>query len=171
MTFSTEEQLESFIYDNRNKIHERGLPKFYAHTIRQFRLSDKKIIDLFTFEIIEDVLYFRIIELKKDFIGLDAIIQILGYCGNIKALTEFHFTDVRYEMLLIGTTINPLVICSADLLTPHLNIFLYDFTYEGIFFDKVIHKKRDFNYSETFCLSLVDIAENEIFAELESKLK
>ena len=79
MTALSEEQLETFIYDYRDRIHEKGFPKFYEHTVRQFALPNKKIIDLLTWEIKDNTLSLRIIELKKDFVLNDSIIQIMGY--------------------------------------------------------------------------------------------
>lgn len=150
MTFITEEQLESFIYENRNRIHEKGLPKFYEHTIRQFVLPNKKKIDLFSFEIKEDVFYCRIFELKKEQVWIDAIAQVLGYGAFVSVLTQMAFTEVKIELILIGSNATEMVLASLPFI-PQLSIYNYSFGYDGILFEKKDSGLWVHSSMENFC--------------------
>ncbi len=161
MTFLTEEQLESFIYDNRDKIHEKGLPKFYQNTIRQFRLPNNKIIDLFTYEVKDNVLYFRVIELKKELVWVDTITQALGYTAFVNVLTDFCFTEVRPEFILVGSQINNLALACTHFLDKFLSIYDYQLKYEGILFSKKEYQQCIHKNSYDFCNLLK--TENSIY--------
>jgi hypothetical protein len=147
MKFLTEDQLEELIYEYRNDIHERGLPKFYTNTIRQFVLPNKKVIDLFTYEIIDNELYFRIIELKKDFIWVDAFIQIIGYFATVKALSDTKFSNIHYDLVLAGEGINVIPLAVLNLFHGNVKVYTYDLTYEGIRFTEQIYEPKESNKS------------------------
>jgi len=151
VTFLTEEQLEDYIYFNRDKVHERGFPKFYKNTIRQFRLPNKKIIDLFTFEVDEstNTFYFRVIELKKDFAGIEAISQVLLYMSIVRLYTYNLYANVIGDYVLIGQTLPYISLVATQYLQPHFSLFSYIFDFDGVKFitqpyaPKEIHKDAD----------------------------
>src|SRR5579871_3922858 len=99
-----EKTLEDIIYDHKEIIHERGFSKFYKNTERQFRLPNGQIIDLFTFEIMDDILYFKIIELKRLELNLSSIWQIYSYFQFIWEQCVNRYKDVKYELILAGRT-------------------------------------------------------------------
>lgn len=150
MTLFTEEQLESLIFDNKDKVHEKGLPKFYKHTIRQFILPSKKIIDLFTFEVRDDVLYFRIIELKRDMIFNDSFMQILGYYSTVMRCLGKSFLSVRFDLVLVGYEINSSCSVLSDLMKDYLSVYMYNFDYTGMSFVKHIHDMTDWKEEDSF---------------------
>jgi hypothetical protein len=73
-----EKTLEDIIMSNLDKMPSKGLDVFYKNTVNQIPF-DTKIADIFTWEEIDDVLYCRIIELKKDCVDEAAIWQIFNY--------------------------------------------------------------------------------------------
>lgn len=65
-----ETDIEQIIFDNRNDLHNRGFIKFLKNTNRQHRLPSGKIIDLITFQVDDDAIRFKVIELKRGEINI-----------------------------------------------------------------------------------------------------
>lgn len=130
----SEKSLETMMFENRKEIHERGFDRFYENVIRQFRLPNGGIIDLFTFEIENNELKFRIIELKKGCIDSAAYWQIFGYFIEVASKTEHDFEKVTYELVLVGESlteeIETMVMVGTD-----LAIYTYSFGYDGLVFN------------------------------------
>lgn len=158
MRFLLEEQLEQFIIDYKDNIHEKGLPKFYKHTIRQVALPSEKIVDILTYEIVDDTLNFRIIELKKEAVYTDAIIQVMNYFATIGLATNNTFSKVNADMILIGGDISSSTLFLSKYIK-NMGIYKYELGLNGITFKKqsiLDLKFRKHSKGENWCNSLAN---------------
>lgn len=74
-----ENDLEAIIFQNRNALHTRGLPPFHSKICRQFTLPSGKRMDIFSFEIRNNELYFSVWELKKS-----TAMRFVKHCPTIR---------------------------------------------------------------------------------------
>lgn len=105
-----EKTIESWIYNNPQKCVEKGFPKFYKNIQNQYRLPSSKRIDIFTWEVREDALFFKIIELKRGEYGTSALSQAAEYLFEVLVQCLGHFSEIKYEIVLVGTEMD----CSLD---------------------------------------------------------
>lgn len=140
----SEKNLETMIFKNRHTIHERGFIKFYANTERQFRLPNGLIIDIFTYEVIDDVLFFKIIELKVTAMTPDAIFQLIRYFSFLHVYTQDQFKNVKWELILVGCDHTE---HSLDIMGLGIKISFYEFEFgfNGLFFKREPCEELDFN--------------------------
>jgi len=131
-----EKTVEDIMFENKHIIHERGFENFYEHTIRQFILPSGKIIDLFTYEIKNKILHFKIIELKRDSITEGSIFQIGRYILELIELTRGLFEKIEYKLIIVGSTINEPAIIILDL-GIKIDFYIYKYEYDGINFKKL----------------------------------
>lgn len=105
-----EKNLEDIIFETDNKkLFERGLPIF-GKKLRQVNLGSYGIADLICFERSKDQIIVTVIELKKDCVNLDALIQALRYVEGIKnyfRLRKFYKkSNIKYVIRLCGSKIS-----------------------------------------------------------------
>lgn len=131
----SEKSLETMIYEYRETIFERGFVHFYKNTERQFRLPCNFIIDLFTYEVKDNVLYYKIIELKKAELTMEAVFQIVQYFLWIWEYTENQYERVEWELILVGDDMDAEVWYLTHL-EPRISFYEYKFGYDGLFFNK-----------------------------------
>ncbi len=97
-----EKTLEDIIMENKEIISSKGFPQLYKRTIRQLRLPKGGIIDIFSYEIRNGVLYGKIFELKRQEMTVDSYKQICSYHYELLMNTLSHFTEVNIELYLVG---------------------------------------------------------------------
>ena|ERR1700760_201336 len=108
-----ETTLEQIIFTHKDNIHEYGLPKLFKNTERQFRLPSGKIIDLFSFEIKENIVHCLIFELKKENIDESTLIQAYNYSFELSALLDKKFFGWDAKIILIGEQVKPMPILNG----------------------------------------------------------
>lgn len=131
----SEKELETMIMDNVNIMPDRGLPEFYSNTERQVKIPLSGIADIITWEFIDNILYARIIELKRDEISVTTLIQALDYhlcVGFMGLLCE----KVQLEIVLIGRLIKEDIKQLLGLGIPNLKLYRYDFNFNGLYFTR-----------------------------------
>lgn len=119
-----EKTLEQIIYENRKVISEKGLPVFYENAKRQFCLPSGKIVDIFTWELDNGCLKFRIIELKREDIDDAAYWQILKYVNEFVNHIFGMFKKIEYSCVLIGSGLST-TIASASIFPSELKLYQY----------------------------------------------
>ncbi len=131
----SEHDLEQLIYDQRFTIHERGFPRFYANTKRQFRLPNGKVIDIFTWEVVDDCLRYKIIELKKDWLTGRSLAQLANYYVWIKTFLTGNFRKIEPELILVGYSSDANLL---DLVEMGIKVSTYHYNWneDGLTFQK-----------------------------------
>ena len=131
-----EKDLEDIIFENKNKIHERGLPVLYEELERQRDIKGKRI-DLFNYECVgDDSINFTIFELKKDKIDFNAYAQIVQYFFEECVFFKKHKKILKANLVLIGKDFDESVLLSC-ILSDIIDIYVYKYDYDGIRFQKV----------------------------------
>lgn len=127
-----EKTLEEIVFDKRETIHEKGLDIFYKHAERQVCLRGKRI-DILTWEIVDNVIFARIIEFKREKLNEAALFQAAEYYIDFILCTMSNFKDYKVEIVLIGTESCK----NIGLITPLTNlikVYEYHFGFDGISF-------------------------------------
>lgn len=128
-----ERTLEDIVFERRDNVHEKGLPIFYKNAARQVRLRCGKVMDIFTWEINENILTARIIEFKREEIKEAAYWQALDYFMELWADTLSHFDNYNVEIILIGTKISEKV--EIAMMTSNMvRAFTYEYGFDGVEF-------------------------------------
>jgi hypothetical protein len=101
-------------------------------------------MDLFTYEVVDDILYFKIIELKIGPIDADAIFQIIRYFTFMHMYTQDQFKDVKWELILVGSDHTTY---SLDISGIGVKISFYEFSFgfDGLFFKNGDYGELKFN--------------------------
>jgi len=140
-----EKTLEQIIMSNLDKMPSKGLDIFYKNTVNQIAFNTN-IADIFTWEEIDDVLYCRIIELKKEHVDLNAFKQIFNYKYDLFIFIHknyMHIKDIKIELILIGCTFKD----DLDLISAYVGLRLYEYTY-GI--DGIVFKEKEQWFCDDF---------------------
>lgn len=141
-----EKNLEDIIFETDNeKLQERGLD-INGRKFRQLRLSHYGISDLVTVCRHGQNLHIEIIELKKDLITTDTLIQSLRYLAGIKNfLRKRKFRNkVFYTIKLCGKSIQNLrdlsLLCSNMSATNSeiewIQLITYSYDFNGLKFEE-----------------------------------
>jgi len=131
-----EKDLEDIIFENKDKIHERGLPILYEELERQYQVNGK-YIDLFNYECGDDnSINFTIFELKKGRIDFNAYTQIVNYFFDQCLFTKKHKNIFKVNLILIGSSFDESVLLSC-ILSDIIDIYIYKYDYDGIRFERV----------------------------------
>ena len=131
-----EKTLEDIIFENKDVISERGFPSLYKNTERQYQINSKRI-DLFSYEEVDNVFYFKIFELKRDVVHPDAFHQIADYFWQIGvSLKDKGYTDCKYELYLIGNDFHS-DLFNYCFISEFLHLYQYKYDYDGIKFEKM----------------------------------
>ena len=128
-----EKTLEEIIFEKIEMVADKGLNIFYKNTVRQLKV-DKYIFDMFTWEIKDDILFCRIIELKKEGLNREHLNQVLSYTYGFYGICLGFFKKVELEAILIGTKIIDPCITHTQSISNILRIFEYYYGFDGIFF-------------------------------------
>lgn len=137
MTAATERQLEDLMFEHADELHERGFIKFHKHIRRQVTLPSGLIIDLISFEVIDNALKFKLIELKRDVINWDALVQLNNYFTEIADCIFNHFDVVEWELILVGSDIDVRFSALSESLSKHVKMYLYSIGFNGISFAEI----------------------------------
>ena len=137
-----EKTLESIIFENKDNIWEKGFPILYKNTERQYQIDSRRI-DLFSYEEIDDVFYFKIFELKRGVIDNKALLQISDYYFRILMKNKGVYKDYKYDLYLIGNNYDNDVL-STCLLSEFLHFYTYKYDYSGIKFEKMSKTHSEF---------------------------
>ena len=147
-----EKDLEDIIWESDNqKLSERGLP-INGKLIRQLNISGYGVADLVEWQIIKKpyvgrVLEVTIYELKKDKIGIFALMQSISYARGIQRYLWCKLDNLEFiiNIVLIGSSIDksgsfcyfPDLICNDNSYGSLGNIsyYTYDYKIDGIYFD------------------------------------
>lgn len=129
-----EKDLEDIMVEYHRKLKVRGFEDFYEHIERQFYLPSGKKIDIITWEIKGDVLYAKIIELKKDSTNEAALFQGLGYMQEFCECTAEEFSDLKVDLILVGTNIYNSVSNFLSVNPKNLKLYEYEYSFDGIKF-------------------------------------
>lgn len=143
-----ENDLEAIIFQNRNALHTRGLPPFHSKICRQFTLPSGKRMDIFSFEIRNNELYFSVWELKKEQINSDALCQALSYHKEIKSIVGNDFKKIHGQILLIGKSFGYLPL--IDYLEVDIRVYTYAYGADGISFNAEQSSLVSYPYSQKF---------------------
>ena len=140
-----EQNLETIVYENQKECVKRGFPEFYENVKRQVRLPTGKIMDIFSFEIRNEIMFCKIFELKKEEISLNTIFQVVNYGYDLYASVGKYSKDAQIELYCVG---NELAGEILYLLAWGINITMVTYSYnvDGIGFE--VFKKNGFPYSE-----------------------
>ena len=131
-----EKDLEDIIMENLDKIESRGFPKLYKNTERQVYLPNNGgKIDILSWEIVDNVFYGKIIELKKDSLSLSALIQAADYHLQILLSLIGNFDNSNVEVILIGSDYDD-DLDNIVLLSNFLTTYRYHYNWDGIYFKK-----------------------------------
>jgi len=129
-----EKNLEDIIFENKELLSDRGLVNiFYKNTKRQVIMPFGRKIDMLTWGIVDDVIYARIIELKKDCVGYNALYQSVQCYIDFIATISGYFKDYKIEIVLIGDCVSGDIKdigCTSDL----FRFFDYTYKLDGIYF-------------------------------------
>lgn len=139
-----EKNLEDIIFETDNKkLFERGLPIF-GKKLRQVRIGNYGIADIISVKRCGQFLIIDIIELKKDNITIDTLIQSLRYLKGIKHYLRHRGfeKEVRFSIKLCGSSVSNIkelcLLCSA--ITSNniefVSLYTYDFKLEGMYFNE-----------------------------------
>jgi hypothetical protein len=129
-----EKTLEDIIFDNREYIHEKGLPRFKNQAFRQFFLPSGRKIDIITFDLLHGSLDVHIYELKKEYIDAAAICQAYNYLHEFMGLTAGNFESYNVKVIMIGKKYEPVSL--LDGLKADIDVYTYDYGMNGIEFQK-----------------------------------
>lgn len=148
-----EKTLEDIVYENRHRVHLDGLQKFKKCVFRQVVLPSGKKMDIFSFEVVDGVLMYDIYELKKDYINIDSICQAYNYFDEVNSLINGSFKDSVASLVMVGRRYEPLSV--LDGMKIPVNVYTYDYQYEGIKFCKHNHSESCYDAHEQFSLSVL----------------
>lgn len=145
-----EKDLEDIIWESdKEKLDERGLP-VYSKLIRQLNIKGYGVADLVGWSI-ERYPYGRILnvtiyELKKDKIGISALMQSISYARGIQRYLKNRLKNLEFtiNIVLIGSSVDtsgafcyiPDLICN-DYSYGQLNTiqyYTYEYKIDGIYF-------------------------------------
>lgn len=170
-----EKTLEDIVYENRNVIHQRGLPQIRTNSFRQFYLPSGVKLDIASFEVIGDCLYFDIWELKRDNINYSTLHQAYGYLDEIRCLCSDLFNECVFHIILVGKTYNPMPL----LIDFKIKTSCYTYSYEmnGISFKRHLPARtvyeRNANFSTamfTFGTGMLTYTKDQTSVKIDSCL-
>jgi hypothetical protein len=141
-----EKNLEDIIWETSNKkLQERGL-FVDGKKLRQVRLSHYGVADIIAVKRYGQSLHIDLIELKKDSISVDTLVQSLRYVEGIKHyLRKRSFgKKVFFTIKLCGSSVlnlKELSLLCSNICGNHknielVNLYTYNYTIDGIFFEE-----------------------------------
>lgn len=147
-----EKTVEDIIFENKNIIHNYGLPKFRKTTFRQFVLPSGKKLDLFSYDLIDGHAFIDIYELKRYDINTDAVCQAYNYFTEVSQLVAGRFRSVDINIVMVGRTYVPFML--FEKMNLPFSVYTYDYKLSGMMFTK--HQERKFlkQPDDDFCYAM-----------------
>lgn len=141
-----EKNLEDIIFNTRTfNLFERGLDIIdYSSKKRQLKIGNYGIADIVLFGKDYDVLNINVLELKKDTINIESLMQAARYVKGIDSYIRRKRRkeiEVQYTITLIGASLelNSSFVHLTDVLTENgfdLRIYTYQYEFDGIKFNR-----------------------------------
>ena len=149
-----ESDLEDIIWSNLQdeegveNLIDRGLePIYYTRNIyRQLRIGNYGIADIVYGHVFNDKIYVTVVELKKDSINCDSVIQSMRYVKGVRSYLRKRFPkrDVYVDTILIGKSVNTSDwVYLLDYMS-NIHVYTYDYRIDGLHFEY-----EEMNYSLT----------------------
>lgn len=132
-----EKTLEQIIIQNQKIIHQKGFPQLLEHNISQFILPSGCKIDILSFSIDTTLegISFKVFELKREMIQIEALCQVSEYASQLYMLCCPHFKYINIERFVVGTDYSTQVRSIMDAQVS-IEIYLYKYTINGVAFKK-----------------------------------
>lgn len=162
-----EKNLEDIVFETPNdKLHERGFFLF-GEKKRQVRIGNYGIADIITYFRRENKMFINVLELKKDKVSIETLLQAVNYVKGIKRYLDRRACsfDISIRITLIGKEVdNSNSFCYFPDIFNNIDVFTYEYQFDGIFF----HQETGFKLTnEGFGLnknaSTVNIKDSEPF--------
>ncbi len=147
-----EKTVEDIVFENKEVIHNYGLPKFRKTVFRQFVLPSGKKLDIVAFDLIDGHLILDIYELKRHEINTDAICQAYNYFIQVTQLTAGKFKSVDIHIIMVGRWYDPFMLFEKMELP--FSVYTYDYKLTGMTFRKHRDSRQPRNADENFSLGL-----------------
>jgi len=133
-----EKTLEDIIFETPNDLlHERGL-YIHGNKKRQLRIGNYGISDIVTYYRYDGKLFINILELKKDKISTDTLLQAVGYVKGIRSYLMRRkptLTNISFKIKLIGKEIDTSdSFCYLPDIFTGIEIITYSYGFDGIHF-------------------------------------
>jgi hypothetical protein len=140
-----EKDLENLLLESSNNLlEERGLESLESNKLNQVYLGNYGTCDMITWEKvltringrIHTWLNITVVELKKDLISIDAILQVIRYMKGVEQYLKKRNVAYNIKSVLIGKNVDLntdacYIIDYVDL----LDVYTYTYKIDGIFFD------------------------------------
>lgn len=156
-----EKTLEDIIFENKDCIHNYGLPKFKKTTFRQFILPSGKKLDIFSYDLIDGHIVIDIYELKRYEINTDAICQAYNYFMEVTQFTAGKFKSIDIHIIMIGRYYDPVMI--FEKMNLPFSVYTYDYQLNGMTFIKRQDRKLAKTPNDDFCFGLWGFGSNSIY--------
>ena len=147
-----ERTVEDIIFNNRNVIHNYGLPKFKSKVFKQFYLPSGKKIDILAYDLINGHIHVDIYELKRFVINTDAVAQAYNYLVEFSALAAMNFKSVDINIIMVGNRYEPVPI--FEKMNLPFSVYVYEYSIDGMRFNCCQQKKQLYLPNEEFCMGL-----------------
>jgi hypothetical protein len=146
-----EKNLEDIIFENKTNLESRGLVNlFYEKTKRQVILPNGKKIDILTWEVRDNIIYARIIELKKDTIDESAFFQGLYYHEYFICAIGGYYDGYEIEVVFIGSNMYENV-KTVFQITDCIRYIQYSYKHDGISFKEMTLNKSNMKFTFSIC--------------------
>jgi len=123
-----EKDLEDLVYETAKKdanlLRQRGLP-INGYCMRQVNLGDYGIADMVCFEINDYCIEVQVVELKKEVININTLMQAARYAKPIKDAVEKAFRGNRRHVFMSIILVGKKIETSGDF------VFLLDYTHRA----------------------------------------
>lgn len=147
-----EKTVEDIIFENKDIIHEYGLPKFRKTTFRQFILPSGRKLDIISYDLVNGHLVMDLYELKRFDINTDAIVQAYNYLIELNGITAGKFKSVDIHIIMIGSQYNPVLMFQRMNLP--FSVYTYEYKLTGMKFFKHQEKRNPYKSDDSFSLGL-----------------
>lgn len=157
-----ERTLEDIVFDNRDKIHMKGLKRLKSKSFRQVILPSGKKLDILSYDISNSGhLSFDIYELKRDYINIEAVCQAYNYYNEIGQLIDGHFKSWDASIVMVGKRYDNISIL-AGMKIP-ISVYTYEYGYDGITFkDADVQSSPYHSDNERFSLGVLAIGIDKV---------
>lgn len=137
-----EKDLETIIYETDNVLlQDRGLDVF-GKKLRQLRIGNYGIADLVTYyrendgPFINPELVVAIYELKQNNVGIETLIQSIGYYKGIRSYLKRKYPNLNYtiNIVLVGKTFSDGNFIYLPDIFDKIRVYTYDYEIDGLRF-------------------------------------
>jgi len=156
-----EKTLEDIIFENKDFIHNHGLPKFRKTVFRQFVLPSGKKLDIFSYDLIDGNIVIDIYELKRYEINADAICQAYNYFMEVSGFVAARFKSIDIHIIMIGRYYDPIMI--FEKINLPFSVYTYDYKLSGMTFVKHQERRHLKTPNDDFCFGLWAFGSGSIY--------